>query len=102
KFAQCETCLDPGCAGDWIDLNPFHAGEIDDDATIAGSSTGETVTSTTDGNGEILATCELDGTDDIADVGTACNQGWILVNHPIPDPAGAVVAFITGADQFAS
>jgi hypothetical protein len=43
---------------------------------------------------------KLDGTDDIGSVGTADNQDGILVNHPIPDLAGSVVALIAHAVQF--
>ena len=101
KFADGEACLGPGDALHRIDLDAFHAGEIDDEAPIAGSVAREAMTTTTNSDGKVLTACELDSRDDIGNVGAADDQGRVLVYHPIPDPTGALIALVARADQFA-
>jgi hypothetical protein len=99
KFANRETWLGPGDTLHWIDLDTFHRGEIDDDASVAGAIPREAVASTTNGDGKLLSACELDSRDDIGNIGAAGDQGGIFINHTIPDPAGALVAVVAWADQ---
>src|SRR5207237_10568145 len=74
--------------------------EIDDQAIIADSQPSGVVSSTPDGNEEVVLTTEVDRRNDIGHIGTSRDQGGMLVDHAVVDFAGCVVALIIGLDEF--
>ena len=55
---------------------------------------------TPDGDGKLLSAREPDSRDDIGNIGAARDQRRVFINRAVPDPAGALVAVITGENKF--
>src|SRR6266487_2993424 len=102
KLTQGETCLNPGRFLLWIDADAFHAREIDDHAAIADGTATDAVPTTAHSYEQVVEAPELDGSDHIDYIHAAHDHGWVFVDHPVPDPAGCVIATVVRADQFAT
>src|SRR6266516_5345612 len=102
ELAQCESSL---CLGDALErVNPdtFHAREVDEEAIIGNSITGDTMPTTTDSDRKVLVASKLDGSNYIDNISATHNQSRVSVNAPIPYPADAIVVIVAGKDQLAT
>src|SRR5215467_12673334 len=67
---------------------------------IADATATDAVAPTAHSNAQVMETSELDGSDYIDRINAAHDHIGVLVDHPVPDPAGALVAVIAWIDQF--
>src|SRR5579885_3633395 len=102
EFGKRESSFGPYRAGHRINADALHLRKVDDDALIANRLATDTVTASPDGDGKILEARKLDRTCDVGTVHAADDQGRISIDHAVPDPAGALIATIVRADQFAT
>src|SRR5688572_30957426 len=92
--------LDAHFTVDGIDLDTTHTRKVNHQAVVAGAQTSPIMTSTTYCDQEVLFPAEIDRRDDIGRIGTACNNGRALVDHPVIYFAGLVVVIISRPDDF--
>ena len=76
-------------------------GEIDHHALVTDRKAADAMASTTHGHGQALCLGKLDGRDHVGSVSTAYDEGWLPVDHPIPDLTGVVIILIAWTDQCA-
>ena len=98
-FSPDAAAADPDRAGPRIDLDVLQAGEVEDDAVVAGAETGAVVGTSTDRQEDVMVGGEGDDLGDVVDVGGARDQPGAAVDHRVVDLAGLVVAGVLGADQ---
>jgi hypothetical protein len=91
--------LSPGRLLRWIDADAFHAREINDHAAIADGTATDAVPTAAHSHTQVVEAPELDSSDHI---NAAHDQSRVFVDHPVLDPAGALVATLVRADQFAT
>jgi hypothetical protein len=91
--------LSPGRAGRGIDTDGFHRGEIDHEASVADRVAREAVAPPAHGHLQPMVPSEGHGADDVGGPGTAGNQGWPSVKHPVPQLAALVVGIVTGTQH---
>src|SRR5437868_9071195 len=102
ELAQRESSLCLGDPLDRVNPDPFHAREINEEAIIGNSITGDTMPATTHSDGKALAASKLDGSSYIDHIRATHNQIRVSVNAPIPHPADAIVVLVAGKDQLAT
>ena len=83
---------DPGRPGQRVDPDPAHRGQVDDHAAVTRAEARDAVRATTDGDGQPVVGGEPDGAHHVAGVRGLDDDGRALVDHPVADRAGDVVA----------
>src|SRR5678816_4494232 len=91
--------LRPGRAGREIDTDALHRGEIYHETSIADRVAREAVAAPAHGHLQPMVPSEGYGADDVGRSGTAGNQGWPSVKHPVPQLAALVVGIVTGTQH---
>jgi hypothetical protein len=90
-FPPQGTALDESRALDGIDQDGAHRREIDHDAVVANSSTGDIVTAASHGDLQGVIAGETDRRRDIDGATASGDQSRSAVDGSVPDGAGAVV-----------
>ena len=76
--------LGPGRTSSRIDTNALHGREVDDEAPVADGKARVVVTSAAHRDLQALIPAEVHGAHHVGSAGTAGNQGWPSVEHPVP------------------
>src|SRR5207245_4233053 len=84
-----------------IDRQPAHAGQVDDDAAVAGAESRHAVPTAADRHDQVLLSGEANGGDDIVNTGAASDESGTLVRHGVPDDARGVVLGVVRPDDLA-
>jgi hypothetical protein len=84
-----------------VTSNGLQAGEINHYAALVSPIAGHTMAAAAHGHGQLLAAGKLDGADHIVLANAAHDQGRVLIDHPVPDLASAVVVVVAWRDQCA-
>jgi hypothetical protein len=84
-----------------IDADGAHAGEVDDDAVVAGRMAGDVVAAAADGDLKPLVAGEANRRGDVGHALDASDHGRAAVDRAVPDAAGGLVAGIAGGDDLA-
>jgi hypothetical protein len=84
-----------------IDADGAHAGEIDDDPSVAGAVAGDVVAASADRDLEALAAREANRLDDVRHAFDASDDRRMAVDGAVPDPASGVVFRIARRDDLA-
>ncbi len=82
-----------------IDPDAFHRGEVDDQAAIAARQPGTVVRTSAHRERQALGARVVHRADHIGDIRAAGDQGRPLVDHPVDELAGLVIAVIGGRQQ---
>ena len=99
ELAENEACFGAGGAPLRVDLNAFHAGQIDHQPALAHGAAGDVVAAAAHGDQQAVVASKVDGFDDVASSGTADDDRGLLVHHPVPDPARLVIAAVSRQDE---
>ena len=99
-FPQCDTRLHSGCALAWINLDSFHAGEIDDEPVIAGAMSGVTMSPASYRHDKLLTTRKLDTAKNVSNIDTLGDSRRVCIDHAIPNFAGAGIVIVPRHYQF--
>jgi hypothetical protein len=94
--------LSPGRAGRGIDTDALHGREVDDEASVANRVAWEAVASPAHGRLQSIIPGEFYCANNVRSPGTAGNQRWPSVKHPVPHLAGVIVALVAWADESAT
>ena len=89
-------------AGDGVDPEALHLGEIDDDPVVARRLARDVVGAAAHGNRQPLVARERDGGHDVHRAAAARDHRRALVDHRVPDAARLVVGGIAGNDHAAT
>src|SRR2546430_9576520 len=98
----CAAAFDSGGSVGVVDVDAFHAREVDHHTTIAGPQSGAAVPAPAHGQGELMLTSEIDGADDIGDIYASGDESRPLIDHAIVDLPRLFVLGIARLDQVAS
>jgi hypothetical protein len=98
-FCALHAGLSPYRTRRWIDSNPFHRPQIDDNAAVADGQAGEAVPASAHGDGETGLPSETDRRDHVGDPSAPRDQGGEAVDRPVPDRAVLVVVQVAGLDD---
>jgi hypothetical protein len=90
--SEHRPALHPGPQRDRIDRDPVHAGEVDHQPAVRHGETGDIVAPATHADLEIALTSGADRGDDIVDRSAPDDQRGAVVDHPVPDRTGGVIA----------
>jgi hypothetical protein len=96
EFPELQTCLSPDGSTGRVDTDAFHCGHINHEATVANSFAGDTVTSATNGDENVVVTGEADTGYDVGGTSAAGNDGRAAINHGIRNSATFVISRVAG------
>ena len=82
-----------------VHAHAFHGREIRDDPAVTGGMPGRVMAATAHGNGEVMRAGKVDGVEHIGHPGAPCDEGGMLVDHPIPHLAGLLIRRVLGTHQ---
>src|SRR5262249_11064048 len=77
-------------------------GEVDDDASVAHGVPREAMASPAHGGGQSVFPGEVHGANDVRRSGTAGNERWMSVKHPVPELPGLVVGVVARSYQLSA
>jgi hypothetical protein len=100
EFAQSEASFGQSYPFHRVDPDAFHPRKVDDDPPITDRIPAKAVAAAPDGDGKIVLVSEFKRPRDVGTISTTADQRRVLVNRPIPNPAGLVVANVAWTDQF--
>jgi len=83
----------------WLDHTPLERRQIEHEAVVAGAEASDVVATAADRQGKLPRAGEGDAGLDIGHLLTAQDEGGMLVEQAVPDPAGLVVGGVTWRDD---
>ena len=86
----------------WVDMHALHTREVDDQAILDAAQARTIVAAAANGDVELVVASEIDGGDDVGDVGAAGDQPWMLVDHAVVKLARFLVVRISAPDDRAA
>jgi hypothetical protein len=86
--------LYPCCALAWINLDSFHAGEINDETSIAGAVPGVAMAPASHCYDKLLTARKLDAAKNVSNICAAGDSRRVFIDHAIPNFAGAVIVIV--------
>ena len=92
ELSPGRAALGDDALGVRVDPDALHRRQVDDDPAVGGGEPGQAVSTTANGDLELLAARELDGGDDVGDARAANDERRTPVDHPVPDGPSRVVA----------
>ena len=82
-----------------VDLDLSHQGEVDHHGAVGDGLSGDAVAAAAHRSGEAVFAGKTNGLNDVGDAGGADDDGWLAVDHAVPDLArSGVVRIIRGED----
>ncbi len=99
EFAQQHARLDTGAACLGIDVNPLHAGQVDDHAAVAQGAAAHVVATAAYRHEEPVFAREAHRSDDVCQPGAAGDQPRTLVDAGVPDPPRGLVLGVAVPDH---
>ena len=82
-----------------FDLDLSHKGEVNHHGAVGDGLSGDAMAAAADRGGEAVFASKTNGLNHIGDAGGAHDDGWLAVNHAVPDMARSdVVRIIRGED----
>src|SRR5581483_7743051 len=101
-IGQNTTRLDHGATSPRVDLDLLHERQIDHETVVADGVAGDVVPAAAHCDEQLLLASELHGLADIASGFAASDQRRFAIDHPVPDLARLVVAWISGKKDVSS
>ena len=99
ELSPGHAALSDDALGVRVHPDALHRGQIDDDPAVGRGEPREAVSTTANGDLELLAPRELDGGDDVGDAGAADDERRTPVDHRVPDGPSLVVARVGWRDH---
>ena len=85
-----------------VNIDTFHARQVNDHAIIHGTQSRPVVSAATHRQRQSLLAGEVDRADDVGDIHAADDERRMFVDHPIVDFARLVILRVAWADQVAA
>jgi hypothetical protein len=89
----------PGTEPGGVDVDTAHVGEVDHEAAFAHALAAEVVAATLDRHQQAVFAGEVDAGLHVGRAGTPADDGRLVVDHPVPDPAGVLVPVGLGREE---
>ena len=102
QFAKQDARLDAGATCLGIDVNPLHAGQVDDDAAVAQGAAAHVVTAAAYRDEQPVFAREAHRGDDVRQSGASGDQPRTLVDAGVPDPPRGLVLGVAVPDHCAA
>jgi hypothetical protein len=93
--------LSQGFAADRVDPHGPHRRQVDDDAVVTDGSTGHVVTTSADGDPQVVVPGETHGHGRVGGPAASSDQPGTPVDRAVPDCSGGVVVGVVSGDQLA-
>ena len=97
EVAPARASLDAGAPPHGVDLDPAHARQIDDEATVDDCVSRNVVTTGANGDGKGVVAREPDRTPHVRLPRAAHDQAWASVDHAVEHTSGLVVCVVARA-----
>ena len=101
ELAPRQAAPDPRGACLGIDVDGLHRPDVDHEPVVAARVAGRRVAAAADGHGKVVLAREEDRGHDVVGGRAAGDERRTLVDHPVEDGAGVVVATVGRDDQLA-
>ena len=85
---------------DGIDVDSLHRGQVDHQPAVGDGAPCDVVTAASDGDLQVVVAPEVDGVDHICGAEAACDDRRTLVDEPVVDHPGLVVAGVSGSSTW--
>src|SRR6516162_440170 len=85
-----------------IDMNPFHARQVNHDTFVAERPPGYIVTATAHRDQQFIFACEVHSSHYIGYTCASCDDAWVLINAGIPDFPRFFIGKISRLDQLSA
>ena len=101
EFGPGDAALNAGDAGDRINVDTLHRGEVNHQSAINRRSPRYIVAPAANRDVHCERSCECDGVDDIGDASALGDQCWPFIDQPIVDFARTVIGDIRRGEKLA-